>query len=168
MNNKEGTMRKFLFTLSLLLVCHIGYGQNIDSIFEEFGSEQNAEYVRISPFMKSLGMLFCKNVEGIDILHKVKSLKVLDMDDCSTKVKERFNGRISKLNHRGYEELIRVNDGGEKVRILMKIKKDAIRELLIICSGNDDCTLVQINGKFTKDDIDGLVAMETGTKNGRR
>lgn len=161
-------MRKFLFTLLLLLVCHIGYGQNIDSIFEEFGSEQNAEYVRISPFLRSLEMLFGKRVEGIDILRKVKSLKVLDMDNCSAKIKEHFNRRISKLNHRRYEELIHVNDEGGKVRILMKAKKDTICEFLIICSGNDNCTLIQINGKFIKEDIDGLVAMKTGTKNGCR
>ena len=49
----------------------------------------------------------------------------------------------------------------------MKIRKDAIRELLVVCSGNDSCTLIQINGKFVKDDIDKLVSMETGKKNGR-
>ena len=68
----------------------------------------------------------------------------------------------------GYEELMRVNDDGDKVRILMKTKKEVIRELLLVCTGNDDCTLVQINGKFTKDDIDQLVNQETGKKHGRR
>lgn len=50
----------------------------------------------------------------------------------------------------------------------MKIKKEVIRELLLVCTGNEDCTLIQINGKFTKDDIDKLVNQETRKKNGRR
>ena len=61
---------------------------------------------------------------------------------------------------------MRVNDEGEKVRVLMKTKKEAIRELLFVCTGKEDCTLVQINGKFTKDDIDKLVNQETGKKHG--
>ena len=61
---------------------------------------------------------------------------------------------------------MRVNDEGEKVRVLMKTKKETIRELLFVCTGKEDCTLVQINGKFTKDDIDKLVNQETGKKHG--
>ena len=50
----------------------------------------------------------------------------------------------------------------------MKTKKETIRELLFVCTGKEDCTLVQINGKFTKEDIDQLVNQETGKKHGRR
>ena len=60
-------MRKFLFTLLLLLVCHIGYGQSIDSLFDEFECEQNVDYVKVSPFMMSLGKMFCKHEEGSEI-----------------------------------------------------------------------------------------------------
>lgn len=75
---------------------------------------------------------------------------------------------MNKLNLKGYDELMRVNDEGEKVRVLMKTKKEAIRELLFVCTGKEDCTLVQINGKFTKDDINKLVNQETGKKHGHR
>lgn len=60
------------------------------------------------------------------------------------------------------------DDEGEKVRVLMKTKKETIRELLFVCTGKEDCTLVQINGKFTKEDIDKLVNQETKKKHGRR
>lgn len=159
-------MRKFLFTLLLLLFCHMGYGQNIKAIFNEFGSEKNADYVRVSPFIMSLGTIFCKHDEGGEMIRKIKSVKVMDLGDCSANVKERFNGRISKLDQRGYDELIRINDKGERIRLLMKTKMNVIREILFVCTGDGDCTLIQINGKFTKDDIDQLVNMETGKKNG--
>ena len=54
------------------------------------------------------------------------------------------------------------------IRVLMKTKKETIRELLFVCTGKEDCTLVQINGKFTKDDINKLVNQETGKKHGHR
>ena len=76
--------------------------------------------------------------------------------------------QVVELSLKGYDELMRVNDEGEKVRVLMKTKKETIRELLFVCTGKEDCTLVQINGKFTKEDIDKLVNQETKKKHGRR
>ena len=50
-------------------------------------------------------------------------MKVMDLGDCSASVKKRFSSKVSKLNRKGYEELMRINDGGEKVHIPMKIRK---------------------------------------------
>ena len=146
-------MKKFVFTLLLVFVCHLGYAQGINGLFNEFGSEKNADCVKVSSFMMSLGKMFAGHDEDAEIIRKIKSIKVLDLESCTASVKERFNKKVNKLNLKGYDELMRVNDEGEKVRVLMKTKKETIRELLFVCTGKEDCTLVQINGKFTKDDI---------------
>ena len=161
-------MRKFVFTLLLFFVCHLGYAQSIDSLFNEFGSEKNADCVKVSSFMMSLGKMFAGHNEDTKIIGKIKSMRVLDLESCTTSVKERFSKKVNKLSLNGYDELMRVNDEGEKVRVLMRTKKETIRELLFVCTGKEDCTLVQINGKFTKEDIDQLVNQETGKKHGRR
>ena len=153
-------MKKFVFTLLLVFVCHLGYAQGINGLFNEFGSEKNADCVKVSSFMMSLGKMFAGHDEDAKIIRKIKSIKVLDLESCTASVKERFNKKVNKLNLKGYDELMRVNDEGEKVRVLMKTKKETIRELLFVCTGKEDCTLVQINGKFTKDDIDKLVKQE--------
>ena len=160
-------MRKFVFTLLLFFVCHLGYAQSIDSLFNEFGSEKNADCVKVSSFMMSLGKMFAGHNEDTKIIGKIKSMRVLDLESCTTSVKERFSKKVNKLSLNGYDELMRVNDEGEKVRVLMRTKKETIRELLFVCTGKEDCTLVQINGKFTKEDIDQLVNQETGKKHGR-
>ena len=96
-------MKKFVFTLLLVFVCHLGYAQSINGLFNEFGSEKNADCVKVSSFMMSLGKMFSVHDEDAEI-----------------------------------------------------------------CTGKEDCTLVQINGKFTKEDIDKLVNQETKKKHGRR
>lgn len=161
-------MKKYVCTLLLLLACLVGHAQGINGIFNEFGQEKNADYVNISPFLMKLGKLFAGQDEDARMVKKVKSMRVLDLEDCTPRVKERFHKRVNKLNLDGYDELMRINDDGDKVRVLMKMKKETIRELLLVCTGGEDCTLVQINGKFTKDDIEGLVNQETGKKHGRR
>ncbi len=152
-------MKKFVFTLLLVFVCHLGYAQGINGLFNEFGSEKNADCVKVSSFMMSLGKMFAGHDEDAEIIRKIKSIKVLDLESCTASVKERFNKKVNKLNLKGYDELMRVK---------MKTKKETIRELLFVCTGKEDCTLVQINGKFTKDDINKLVNQETGKKHGHR
>ena len=160
-------MKKYLFTIVLFLACSLGHAQSVNAIFNEFKDEPNAECVTISPFLMSLGKMFSHG-KGSEIVSKIKSMKVLDLEDCNARVKERFNKCIDNLDTKEYETLIRANDSGEKVRILAKQKKDYICELLIVCTDKKDCTLVQMNGKIRQKDIDKLVAEQTTKKNGRQ
>ncbi len=130
-------MKKFVFTLLLVFVCHLGYAQSINGLFNEFGSEKNADCVKVSSFMMSLGKMFAGHDEDAEIIRKIKSIKVLDLESCTASVKERFNKKVNRLSLKGYDELMRVNDEGEKVRVLMKTKKETIRELLFVCTGKE-------------------------------
>ena len=51
-------MKKYILALALLFICHIGFAQNLNSLFDEFGKEPNAECINISPFMMTIGMMF--------------------------------------------------------------------------------------------------------------
>ena len=139
-------MKKYLIAIALMIIYQTTFAQSTKDIFEEFGKEWNAESVTISPFLMSLGRLFMDS-DTPEITKSIRSMKVLDLEDCSDKVKERFNRKINNLQTEGYETMIQTIDNGEKVRILTRIEKDVIRELLIVCTGNDDCALIQLNGK---------------------
>lgn len=161
-------MKKYLFILLLFCVCHMSSAQNVDRIFDEFKSEKNAECVKVPRFVIFLGSIFAgQEDEDAWILKKIKSIRVLTLDDCQTNVKERFHQEVYKLFLNGYDELIRVNDKGEKVLVLMKMKKKTICELLLVCAEKEDCTTVQINGRFAQNDIDKLLAWGTEKKYGR-
>lgn len=162
-------MKKYLLTMAILLtVCQLTFAQNISSIINEFKNEKNAECIHISPFMMSIGKLFMGNEEGTDIVRKVKSMRILDLEDCSVSVKERFAKRVAKLNKKGYETLMQVNDDGEKVRILTKTKNDMIREMLIFCIEDKDCSLIQMSCKIKKEDIAQLVNEQISRKKHER
>lgn len=168
-------MKKYIFTLILLLMCHWGHSQSINALFDEFKNEPNAEYINASPLLMAIGKLFIGNGklitdddEGVEIAKKIRSAKIMDMEDCSKEVQNRFKKRVGTLKTKGYETLVRINDEGDKMHILMKMKKDVIRELLLVFTGDDDCNLIQINGKFTKKDIDNLINQQIGQKHGRR
>lgn len=159
-------MKKYLIAIALMIIYQTTFAQSTKDIFEEFGKEWNAESVTISPFLMSLGRLFMDS-DTPEITKSIRSMKVLDLEDCSDKVKERFNRKINNLQSEGYETMIQTIDNGEKVRILTRIEKDVIRELLIVCTGNDDCALIQLNGKIKKENIAQLVNEETRKRNER-
>ncbi len=54
-----------------------------------------------------------------------------------------------------FEEVMTVNDGGEMVRIWMKVEKDEASEFLLIVGG-DDNVLVYITGNFNMNDLEEL------------
>ena len=159
-------MKKIIATLALIIVCQGIFAQNIDTLFEKFSKEQQAESVSIPPFMMSLGKLFMSD-EDLSIAKGISSLRILDLEDCPTTVKERFSEQVNKLHLEGYEPMIQVNEDGEKVRIFALPYKDSIKELLLVCSGKDDCALIQMKGKIKKEDIAQLVNEQTSKKDGR-
>ena len=84
-------MKKYILALALLFICHIGFAQDLNSLFDEFKKEPNADCISISPFMMAIGKMFMGN---------------------------------------------------------------------IVCTGNGDCTLVQLKGKVSKEKIAKLLAKE--------
>lgn len=161
-------MKKYLFILLLALgAAQTLQAGNVNAIFREFKEESKAEYVSIPSFVMKLGKMFADKDDAEDKLaSKISSVKMLDLEDCNPDVKARFRKRLANLKDEEYETLMRVNDDGDKVRILMKQKKDTVKELLIVCEGDEDCALILLKGDFRLEDIDGLVEQETDKRHG--
>lgn len=162
-------MKKYVFTLLLLLGWQISFAQNSTALFNEFRQEKNAEYISASPFLMFIGKMFYSyNDEGKEIASKIRSAKVLNLDECSPEVQQRFAQRFKSLSNNGYETLMQMNEDGEHIHIQMRMKKDIIRELLIAIMENGECSLVQVNGKIHKKDIAQLINEQTSKKKHER
>lgn len=161
-------MKKYFFISLLIFTCQLGYGQSVNTLFSEFGSEPKAEQVTISPFLMSIGKLFIGHIQEAEIARNIKSIRILDLEACPETVQQRFMTQVNKLDREGYETLIRINDKGDNVRILMKKEKNVIRELLLLCTGNNNCSFLCMKGKFTQDEIHALIDRKTGKTHERR
>ena len=160
-------MKTYLLAIAMIIACQSTFAQSTQDLFDEFGKEYNAESISISPFLMSIGRLFMDN-DTPTIAKQIKSIKILDLEDCTDSVKTRFGERTNKQKLEGYEPMIQVNEDGEKVRIFALPYKERIKELLLICTGDDDCTLIQMKGNIRKEDIAELVNEQTRKKNGRK
>lgn len=153
-------MKKIVAMIALMIAGQNTFAQSTKDIFKEFGKEYKAESVSISPFLMTIGRMFMDD-DTPKAVKRVRSMKVLDLEECPQEVKERFAQRVKRLDTDGYETLMQVNDEGEKVRILMKTDKKAVKELLFLCTGNDDCALIQLKGNIRKTDIAELMNEHT-------
>ena len=141
---------------------------NVNSIINEFKDADKAEYVSVPWVLMKLGHIFMDKDDKNDIAARLSSVRVLDLEECSSRIKAKFTKRIATLNRHGYETLVRAKDDDGSVQILAKGRKDIIKELLIVCGGNEDCALILLKGNIRQEDIDKLVQQETEKRNERK
>lgn len=138
-----------------------------DQLFNEFASTPKAESVKINSFLMWLAKLSIGNDPDAKVVKKISSVRVLDLESCSKDVKTRFANRAAQVSVSDMEDLINVNEDGNKVKILAQIKKEKIHKLLVMCYGTSDCCLVEINGKFDMKDLDSVVKSQMPRHNDR-
>ena len=151
-------MKKIILALTVIMACQTGVAQNVDALYNYFKDEKGVESVSVSPLLMKFARLFMDEEDKSNPLIKgVNSVKVLDLEECSEKVKERFTKEVAKLNLNGYETWLQAKEDGENVKIIAKMKDDTVRELLVMTTGKGDCALVMIKGKIKKDDIQAII-----------
>lgn len=157
-------MKKIIISLALSFFVVVGsYSQNIDKLITELAQERGADNVKVDGFLLSLAKPFIStkinDKETLAICNGVKSIQVIDISGSDETVRSNY---VSKLNQiqdiDGYETLIRVKEKGEDVRIIMKCKKDKIKELYILSIDENDISAVKLTGNIKRKDIEKLAA----------
>lgn len=163
-------MKRYLLPLMLIMTAIFSASasdtssdKEIDRIFDEFSTVKDADYVNLNPFMMKMASIAASfsDSEGGRIARKIKAVKVLCLDDSPREYRTKLAKRMSSMRLEGYDELVRSNEDGQRVRVLARIKDDYISRLIIACSDDNDCSLISITGKFSKDDLEDVVKEST-------
>ena len=75
------------------------------------------------------------------------------MEDCTPQTKADFIQRTNQLNLNEYETMVMAKEKGDNVKILAKMNNETVKEFVILTTGEDDCALILLKGKFKKDDL---------------
>jgi hypothetical protein len=84
-------------------------------------------------------------------------VEVWSLTDCDEAFKSKFDKAVRSLKDEAYETMLTANEDGERVKILVKLKDEMIRELVVVSSGNSQA-LIRIKGKIKPSDIERVVA----------
>ena len=148
-------MKKIIATLALIIACQATFAQNIDTLFSQFKDKEGADYMNIPTLMLKFMRTFTKsnNDKSYRFIKGIKSVKVLDMEDCTQEVKAEFLQEVQNLNLNGYETLLQTKEDGEEVQLIAKMDEENINDLIILITGKDDCGLTLLKGEIKKEDI---------------
>ena len=116
-------MKKIIATLALIIVCQGIFAQNIDTLFSHYKDKEGADYMNIPSLMLKFMRTFTKsnNDKSYHFIKGIKSVKVLDMEDCTPEVRTNFLQEAKKLKLSGYETLVQTKEDGEEVTLLTKM-----------------------------------------------
>jgi hypothetical protein len=146
---------KAIITMLCLLIATTGFSQS--KLFDKYADMDNVKSVYISkamfdmiPLIGDVGMSLT-NLKG-----KIESLQLLSADnkDLTARMRDEFSQLVTK-NH---NELMRVRDGKSRVNFYSASSGELLRDLILIVDADTAYTVMQILGKFTMKDIQGIVS----------
>ena len=138
-----------------LLAAHNGA---VDKLFNKYKGKDGITTVMISPeLFQMVKAMEMEEIEEHDLpLDKISSVKILTIEENEGYENVNFYEEIKNdLNLDDFAEVMTVDDGGETVRMWMKVDDQTMSEFLLIVGG-DDNVLIHITGNFNMNDLEGL------------
>lgn len=153
---------RIIFTLCLTLCLSVSllYADDATAIMNDYKNEKKADYVNLPRFLVRMGM---RSAGQKDLAKRISAIKMLDLDECSQTVKEGYARRLSALPSQGYEVLMRMKDGDDRVFFLIKEQQNMVVELLIGSSG-DSNSLALFSGEFQLEELAGMIQMDNSSE----
>ncbi|HEX8562675.1 MAG TPA: DUF4252 domain-containing protein [Flavobacterium sp.] len=149
-------MKKLILTIVLALMPTLFFGQ---TAFDKFDGQDDVTSVIVNKKMFQM-MGNVKNQESQQYLNLIKKLDNLKVfTTSSTRVTGEMRATADKyIKSAGLEELMRINDKGQNIRIMVKSGAGAtqVRELLMFIEGSgkgNETVLMSLTGDFDLNDI---------------
>lgn len=158
-NNKLSMSKNFIITLAFALVSTTFYAQ---SAFDKFDGQDDVTSVIVNKKMFDLMSKVKVDASDKETQQYIKLIKKLDYLKVFTtknpKIEADMKATADKyVKTAGLEELMRINDGGKNVKIMVKsgAVDTQIRELLMYVEGakNDETVLLSLTGNFDINEI---------------
>jgi len=143
-------MKNIITILVLLFAMQGAFAQNnaIKKYFQKYEDKESFTSVYVSEYMFSLfadiDMEDAEDKEVVQILEGLKSLQVLTTGENG---KQYYEEAIGLINQKEYKILMKVKDGNNNIRFLIKKDGNTIKELLLLVGG-DDFVLLSIVGEI--------------------
>ena len=139
---------------ALLLMATGGMAQTVNGLFNRYEDKPGAEYKNLAPLLMGIIKTFAADIsEEGRVIKNIKSIKVLNLEECAPEVRQEFAQKTRTLKPRRMELLMQVKNGKKNVSIWGKTRRNTVRQLLVIT--NDK--MVRIKGKFDLEELTNVI-----------
>jgi len=151
-------MKRMVLTLLIAAFAFVIYGQrnSLDGFFDSYSDRDGYTSVTINGNLFGLLKSFDEDGELKGAEQKITSVRIVSRERETALSGTGFLSEIRGVIRRGgYEELMTVKDHDTDLRVMIKGRNDAIREILVVASGKKEA-VIQICGNLTREDVDRL------------
>ncbi|HXK75952.1 MAG TPA: DUF4252 domain-containing protein [Bacteroidaceae bacterium] len=146
-------MQRTLITLiALLFVAITGalHAQSLEKVFQTAQELPNHEIINLNGSMMKLSQLLGGNDEDVDKTGEIKSICILNLDDCSPENKAKIVDMIKKGGFKDYELTTDRRQGKEINQIWTLRAGDKIAKMIIITVDEEESEIgmVRLEGNF--------------------
>lgn len=149
---KPEFMKKYAL-ICLLFLAQSTFAGSIKDIFKEFKKIENAEYVHIPRIAMRMLTAFSGDDE---FMPHIKRVRILTLKKCDEKKVARLLQKTKELKQQGYDPYVKIKEDNENMSVLIKEKRNTIREVVLVMADGQEHCLIQVEGKFKMEDISGL------------
>lgn len=148
---KKITMLMMLLVLMVQSIC----AKTVSEIIQDYRNENKAEYTYVSPAMMLMLKAAVKKYTGeyTSLVDKIDCARILKLDACKQKTKKKLFKEIDKLDEEEYQPVVMNGQKWEGFKVLVKVGTDSNSEFVVVDSGNGKCTLMQVEGNITLQEL---------------
>lgn len=153
-------MKKSILTLVLVVfLTPIAMAHNLDRLIKKVERAENVEKVKVSGFLLSLGKILGATSDLPAAVQSLSKIEVYDLSSCHASIKKELSLEIEKFSSdKDYETLLQVKEKKEHIKILLKRKKNTIKELLILVADSQEPSIIRLHGNIKQKDLNALIA----------
>ena len=144
---------KRIYIIALFIALYTGIMSAQTTIFDRYADTDGVTTVYISKAMLRMMPDIGEGAGGLKIGEIASKLDNLQVLTCERKTLIAKIMKETTQTSKGYEILVKMNEGGEKTDIFQKSLGNNKMEYLIRVSEPSELTLIQITGNITPDDI---------------
>ncbi|MEZ5023856.1 MAG: DUF4252 domain-containing protein [Chitinophagales bacterium] len=126
--------------------------EGFDKLYSKYSGDSEITSLNLTSSMLKIASKFLdeKDVDSKALLQSIESVKLLISEKGSPKLSADAKLMMKSGN---YEDLIKINDGDDQVRIMVQESGDLIKDIIVLAEDGNDFVLVNIKGNIDPEQI---------------
>jgi len=157
----------WLALLGLLLPSiSIGQTAKANSFYNKYKSNNNSFNLTLPGWVIDLGATIAvwttddkEEKEAFRLMKNIQRMKLLVLEEGVNVKDKHIKKMYASLKNNDYEDLVQVRDGDTRVNILIREKKDKIRNIFLFVHEPDEAVMLSLKTKLSMDEINDMINM---------
>ncbi|MCP4121626.1 MAG: DUF4252 domain-containing protein [Bacteroidetes bacterium] len=139
--------------MAVMLSLSASAGDGFDKLYTKYSATEGITSINLSESIIKIASKFLgdEDQEAKEVLNDIESIKLLTSEGtANAKLVSEAKGL---LKSEGYEDLIRVNEGDEYVRIMVKESNEIIKDIIVYVESQDEFVFINITGDIDPEKV---------------